>query len=74
LSRAGIIRNITLPKYKNKQINKEYCFVEFSCEEEAKKAVGMFNQTTPREFVNVNSPEYIATECEIWPWKVMLKD
>ena len=33
----------------------------------------MFNGTIPKEFVDFNDPNYIQTNSELWPWKVMLK-
>ena len=46
-SRAGKIRHISIPKFKNSKMPKGFAFIEFATEEEASKAVAMFNNTVP---------------------------
>lgn len=50
--RAGKIRHISMPKYKNSGLSKGFAFVEYSTVEEAQRSIEMFNNTIPQEFID----------------------
>lgn len=57
--RAGTIRYIKLPRFPDENL-KGFCFIEYSSNAEALKAVQLFNNCVPEEFVNTANPNYIA--------------
>lgn len=72
--RAGKIRHVSLPRFKNSKAIKGFAFIEFSTPEEAKKAVQTFNNVIPLEFIEVNSPNYIEYEGDLRPFRVISKE
>lgn len=56
--RAGIIRHISMPKFKDGQ-PKGFSFVEFATPDTAQNACRMFNNSAPEEFTNYACVNYI---------------
>ena len=49
--RAGAIRNLSMPSFRDKQW-KGFCFIEFASAECAQKACQILNNVVPEEFTN----------------------
>lgn len=86
-SRAGEIRNITLPKFKgvtnsdamvdtdeSESHLKGFCFVEFASHEGAEKAIETFNNCIPEELTNAEHKNYVRVEGNLGQLNVMSKE
>ena len=83
-SRAGEIRNITLPKFgKNKSamdtdesvsLAKGFCFIEFDTKESADQAVTIFNNCVPEELTNAGHKNYVGERDRVCQLTVMSKE
>jgi RNA recognition motif-containing protein len=71
--RAGRIKHVSMPKYKNGRQSKGFAFIEFSSENDAKEAVKLFDNTIPVEFIEAMSENFIPVQGVIKPFKVMTK-
>lgn len=72
--RAGKIRHVSLPKFKNSKNHKGFAFIEYSTKEEAQKAIEMFNNTIANEFIDINHPQYINYEGGVKALRVISKN
>ena len=73
--RAGIIRHISMPTFKDKQ-PKGFCFIEYGSLEQAESACRLFNNCVPEEFTNSACENYIQFKNNtqaITQLRVMLK-
>ena len=87
-ARAGEIRNVTLPKFKQKANlspddmqtdesqapTKGFCFVEFDSEDAANRAVMTFNNCVPEEFQNAEHKNYFNVQGQLSQLNVMKKE
>lgn len=89
-SRAGEIRNITLPKFQraaksqndeamvdtdeSESLLKGFCFIEFSSQEGALKAIETFNNCIPEELTNAEHKNYVRVEGNLGQLNVMSKE
>jgi RNA recognition motif-containing protein len=58
-ARAGTIRNVTMPKYKDNFTSKGFAFVEFSDEKSAANAIELFNNCIPLEFTDAKCQNFV---------------
>lgn len=72
-ARAGLIRNVTMPKFKNNFTSKGFAFVEFADEKAANVAIETFNNCVPIEFTDAKSPNYIHVQGTVCQLRVMPK-
>ena len=82
-SRAGEIRNITLPKFGKSEsamdtdesvsLSKGFCFIEFDSKESAKQAVSIFNNCIPEELTNASHKNYVGDRDKVCQLNVMSK-
>lgn len=85
-SRAGEIRNITLPKFgtqnndsamdtdESVSLTKGFCFVEFASTQAANLAVDLFNNCIPEELTNVEHKNYVSVQGTMSQLNVMSKE
>ena len=73
-ARAGTIRNVTMPKYKENFTSKGFAFVEFKTENEAKSAIELFDNVVPNEFTDTTCENYVQVTGQIKPLKVLSKN
>jgi hypothetical protein len=76
--RAGAIRHISIPKYKESSEgrafeNKGFAFVEFSAPDLAVQAVSLFNNCVPEELTNTDNPNYIPVTGRLTSFRVLMK-
>ena len=76
--RAGSIRHISIPKFKESSEtrafeNKGFAFVEYSTSELAANAVATFNNCVPEELTNTDNPNYIPVTGRLTQLRVMTK-
>jgi RNA recognition motif-containing protein len=76
--RAGAIRHISIPKYKETSEarafeNKGFAFVEYSTPELAEKAISTFNNCVPEELTNTENPNYIPVTGRLTSFRVISK-
>lgn len=82
-SRAGEVRNITLPKFGKSEsamdtdesvsLSKGFCFIEFDSKESAKQAVSIFNNCIPEELTNASHKNYVGDRDKVCQLNVMSK-
>jgi RNA recognition motif-containing protein len=72
-SRAGSIRNVTMPKYKDNFTPKGFAFVEFAEEKSAESAIQMFNNCIPLEFTDAKSQNFVHVQGNVTQLRVMPK-
>ena len=84
-SRAGEIRNITLPKFgaqsdsamdtdESCALIKGFCFVEFASAEAANRAADTFNNCIPEELTNAEHKNYVSVQGTLSQFNVMSKE
>ncbi len=54
-SRVGLIKLISMPKFKISKKNKGFAFIEFQQEIDVNKSINLFNNCVPQEFLNNTS-------------------
>lgn len=52
-ARAGAIRNVVMPKFKDNYTSKGFAFIEFSTQKEALNSIELFNNCIPSEFTDI---------------------
>ena len=83
-SRAGEIRNITLPKFgksesamdtdESQSLAKGFCFIEFDSSDAANRAVETFNNCIPEELTNASHKNYVGERGRVGQLNVMKKE
>jgi RNA recognition motif-containing protein len=53
-ARAGPIRNVSVPKYKENFTSKGFAFIEFVSHKDAMNAIELFNNCIPSEFTDAS--------------------
>ena len=71
--RAGHVKHVSMPKYKNSSQSKGFAFIQYQSPEEAQTAVDMLENTIPVEFIDAMTDSYIPVQGIIRPLRVILK-
>ena len=71
--RAGKIKHVSMPKYKDSKQPKGFAFILFSSPDEAQAAVDAFDNTVPSELVDGMSEAFIPVQGTVRAFKVLSK-
>lgn len=72
-ARAGPIRNVSMPKFKDNFTSKGFAFIEFATQKDALNAIELFNNCVPFEFTDNKCKNFINVQGNKTALKVMEK-
>lgn len=72
-ARAGPIRNVIMPKFKDNFTSKGFAFIEFATQKDALNAIELFNNCIPSEFTDNTCQNFVHVQGTVTQLRVMLK-
>lgn len=71
--RAGQIKHVSIPKYKESKTSKGFAFIQYQSPQEAQLAVDLMNNKILDEFINTMNENFIQVQGHIGAIRVLLK-
>lgn len=72
-ARAGTIRNVIMPKFKDNFTSKGFAFIEFATHNDAANAISLFNNCIPIEFTDNTCQNFVHVQGTVTQLRVMPK-